>query len=92
MGHFGDDIFDFLLPTIYPVIALFVIEIICRATKITSWIKLTTQGTAMIVMGISYVFVLYTQLWFTIIVLLALAGALFYQAKRAKIDPAKTIY
>ena len=92
MGHFGDDIFDFLLPTIYPVIALFVIEIICRATKITSWIKLTTQGTAMIVMGISYVFVLYTQLWFTIIVLLALAGALFYQAKRAKIDPAKTAY
>lgn len=92
MGHFGDDIFDFLLPTIYPVIALFVIEIICRATKITSWIKLTTQATAMIVMGIAYVFVLYTQLWFTIIVLLVLAVALFYQAKRAKIDPAKTTY
>ncbi len=92
MGHFGDDIIDFLLPTIYPVIALFVIEIICRATKITSWIKLTTQGTAMIVLGISYVFVLYTQLWFTIIVLLALAGALFYQARRVKMDPAKTTY
>jgi len=84
MGHFGDDIFDFLLPTIYPVIALFVIEIICRATKITSWIKLTTQGTAMVVMGISYV--LYTQLWLTLLVLFALAGALFYQARRAKID------
>ncbi len=92
MGHFGDDIFDFLLPTIYPVIALFVIEIICRAVKITSWIKLTTQGTAMIVMGIAYVFVLYTQLWFTIIVLLVLAVALFYQARRAKTDPAKTTY
>ena len=92
MGHFGDDIFDFLLPTIYPVIALFIIEIICRATKITSWIKLTTQATAMIVMGIAYVFVLYTQLWFTIIVLLVLAVALFYQARRAKTDPAKTIY
>ncbi len=92
MGHFGDDIFDFLLPTIYPVIALFVIEIICRATKITSWIKLTTPATAMIVMGIAYVFVLYTQLWFTIIVLLVLAVALFYQARRAKIDPAKTTY
>ena len=92
MGHFGDDIFDFLLPTIYPVIALFIIEIICRATKITSWIKLTSQGTAMLVMGISYVFVLYTQLWFTIIVLLVLAVALFYQARRAKTDPAKTTY
>jgi len=92
MGHFGDDIIDFLLPTIYPVIVLFVIEIICRAAKITSWIKLTTQGTTMLVMGISYVFVLYTQLWLTLIVLFALAGALFYQAKRAKIDPTKTIY
>ena len=92
MGHFGDDIFDFLLPTIYPVIALFIIEIICRAAKITSWIKLTTQGTAMVVMGISYVFVLYTQLWFSILVLIALAVALFYQARRAKTDPAKTIY
>jgi len=92
MAHFGDDIFDFLLPTIYPVIALFVIEIICRATKITSWIKLTTQGTAMIVLGISYVSVLYTQLWFTSLVLLALAVALFYQARRAKINPAKTTY
>lgn len=92
MAHFGDDIFDFLLPTIYPVIALFVIEIICRATKITSWIKLTTQGTAMIVLGISYLFMLYTELWFTSLVLLALAGALFYQARRAKIDPAKTTY
>ncbi len=92
MAHFGDDIFDFLLPTIYPVIALFVIEIICRATKITSWIKLTTQGTAMLVMGIAYVFVLYTQLWLTIIVLLVLAVVLFYQARRVKIDPTKTIY
>ena len=92
MGHFGDDILDFLLPTIYPVIALFVIEIICRATKITSWIKLTTQGTTMVVMGIAYVFVLYTQLWLTIIVLLVLAVALFYQARRIKINPAKTTY
>ncbi len=92
MGHFDDDIFDFLLPTIYPVIALFVIEIICRATKITSWIKLTTQGTAMLVMGIAYVFVLYTQLWLTIIVLLVLAIALFYQARRVKINPTKTAY
>jgi len=44
------------------------------------------------VIGISYVFVLYTQLWLTLLVLFALAGALFYQAKRAKIDPAKTTY
>lgn len=92
MAHFGDDIFDFLLPTFYPVIALFVIEIIYRATKIASWIKLTTQGTAMIVLGISYLFMLHTELWFTTLVLLALAGALFYQARRAKIDPAKTTY
>jgi len=38
------------------------------------------------------VFVLYTQLWLTIIVLLVLAVALFYQARRVKIDPAKTTY
>lgn len=92
MAHFGDDIFDFLLPTIYPVIALLIIQIISKGVKIPSWIKLTTQAIAMIGFGIAYLFMLHTELWFTSLVLFALAGALFYQARKSKIDPTKVRY
>ena len=92
MAHFGDDIFDFLLPTIYPVIALFVIQMISKGAKISSWIKLTAQAIAMIGFGIAYLFMLHTELWFTSLVLFVLAAALFYQARRTKIDPTKATY
>ncbi len=92
MAHFGDDIFDFLLPTIYPVIALLIIQIISKGVKISSWIKLTIQAIAMIGFGIAYLFMLHTELWLTSLVLFALAGALFYQARRTKIDPKKAMY
>ncbi len=92
MAHFGDDIFDFLLPTIYPVIALLFIQIISKAVNIHSLIKLTTQAIAMGGFGIAYLSMLYTELWFTSFVLFALAVALFYQARRSKINPAKSIY
>ncbi len=92
MAHFGDDIFDFLLPTIYPVIALLIIQIISKGVKISSWIKLTIQSIAMIGFGIAYLFMLYTELWLTSLVLFALAVALFYKARRTKIDPKKAMY
>ncbi|MFQ5572988.1 MAG: hypothetical protein ACE5EJ_01925 [Nitrosopumilaceae archaeon] len=92
MAHFGDDIFDFLLPTIYPVVALFVIHVLSKGAKISSWIRLTAQAIAMIGFGIAYLFMLHTELWFTSLVLFALAGALFYQARRTKLDPTKAIY
>ncbi|KAG2474117.1 MAG: conserved membrane protein of unknown function [Nitrosopumilales archaeon] len=92
MAHFGDDIFDFLLPTIYPVIALLIIQLISKAAKISSWIKLTAQGIAMIGFGISYLTLIYTELWFTSLVLFVLGIVLFYQARRTKIDPTKARY
>jgi len=92
MAHFGDDIFDFLLPTIYPVIALFIIQIISKLAKISSWIKLTVQGIVMIGFGIAYVSIIYTELWFTSLVLFVLGFVLFYQARRTKIDPTKARY
>ena len=92
MAHFGDDIFDFLLPTIYPVIALLIIQLISKAAKISSWIKLTVQGIVMIGFGIAYVSIIYTELWFTSLVLFVLGIVLFYQARRTKIDPTKARY
>jgi len=91
MSHLDVDVIDFLLLTIYPVIGLFVIEMISRAIKISTWLKLTTQGFLSIAFAIAYV-TLITAHWLTSIVLVALAVALFYQARRAKINPEKSIY
>jgi len=104
MSHPGSvDIIDFLAFTIYPFIALAVIELISRAIKISSWKKLTTQGIAMIILSIIYVVfpaMIVTQennvhvepLWMSILVMLALAVTLFFQARRSKLDPTKTDY
>ena len=101
MSHPGSvDIIDFLAFTIYPFIALGVIELISRAIKIPSWKKLSTQGIAMIILSVIYVVfpsMIVTQennthvepLWMSIVVMLALAVTLFYQARRSKIDPSK---
>tara|TARA_Y100001949_G_scaffold169232_1_gene168939 strand:- start:1082 stop:1357 length:276 start_codon:yes stop_codon:yes gene_type:complete len=91
MSHIDVDIIDFLILTIIPVVVLFVIEMICRAIKIVSWIKLTIQGIMMVVFAVGYMTVI-TPHVLTAICLLALAGALFYQARRSKIDPKKTSY
>ncbi len=88
MSHLDVDIIDFLLLTIYPVGALFIIEIIGRVTKISSWIKLVVQGIVMLGFGIAYI-TLITPHWLTSIVMFALAFVLFYQARRIKIDPTK---
>ena len=91
MSHIDVDIIDFLILTIIPVAVLFVIEMICRAIKIVSWIKLTIQGIMMVTFAVGYMTVI-TPHVLTAICLLALAGALFYQARRSKIDPKKTSY
>ncbi len=91
MSHLDVDIIDFLLLTIYPVGALFIIEIIGRVAKISSWIKLVVQGIVMLGFGIAYI-TLITPHWLTSIVMFALAFVLFYQARRTKIDPTKSKY
>lgn len=91
MSHLDVDVIDFVLLTIYPVGGLFIVEMICRAAKIPSWVKLVTQGLVSIGFAVAYV-TLITAHWLTAIVLIALALALFYQARRVKIDPTKTDY
>ena len=91
MSHLGIDIIDYLLLTIYPVVGLFIIEIISRALKITSWVKLVIQGVLCIGFTIAYVTLIVAH-WLTAIVLLALAIALLYQARIAKIKPGQSVY
>ena len=99
MSHLDVDVIDFLLLATYPAAALFLIEMASILTRrlagrpgaFPTWIKLLAQGTASVGFAAAYV-TLITAHWLTSIVLLALAVALFYQAKRAKADPAKTIY
>ena len=91
MSHLGIDIIDYLLLTIYPVVGLFIIEIISRALKITSWVKLVIQGIMCIGFAIGYVTLIISH-WLTSIVLLALAIALLYQARIAKIKPGQSVY
>ena len=91
MSHLDVDIIDFLLLTIYPAAGLFIIEMIARAAKISSWIKLSIQAIAMIGFAVAYVTAI-TAHWLTSIVLFALAITLLYQARRTKIDPTKAMY
>ncbi len=91
MSHLGVDVIDFLLLTIYPVIGLFIVEMIARTIKISSWIKLLIQAGVMIGFGVAYVTAI-TAHWLTSLVLFALAATLIYQARRSKIDPSKAMY
>ncbi|MBI3253454.1 MAG: hypothetical protein HYZ56_01835 [Nitrosopumilales archaeon] len=91
MSHLDIDVVDFLLITIYPVIGLFIVEIISRKLKIPSWSKLITQGIISAAFAVIYVTVI-TAHWLTSVVLFALSVTLFYQARRAKIHPDKSIY
>ena len=60
MSHAGSvDIIDFVLLTIYPVGALFIIEIFTRILNkksaiVPAWIKLSIQGITMIVFAVAY--------------------------------------
>ena len=108
MSHPGSvDIIDFVLLTIYPVGALFIIEIlsriISRTTKpVPSWLKLSIQGITMVGFAVTYTafmpFLINQDAYtvephaITAFCLLALAAALFYQARRAKTNPKKSLY
>jgi len=93
MSHTGVDVIDFILFTIYPVIALLAIEIISRIIKIPKWLKLLSQGFVSIGFAVAYLtFPGDTKFPLTAIVLIALGLALFYQAKGAKINPESSIY
>lgn len=91
MSHLDVDVIDFILLTIYPVAALFIIEMISRVAKFPNWIKLLSQGVVSIGFAVAYV-TLITAHWLTSIVLFALAVALFYQARLSKIKPGKSTY
>ena len=109
MSHPGSvDIIDFILLTVYPVGALFIIEILSRTVSrisrpVPSWLRLSIQGVTMTGFAVAYVGFMpfFTNQdkahnvephAITAFCLLALAGALLYQARRAKINPEKSLY
>ena len=94
MSHTGVDVIDFLFYTIYPVIGIFAVEGISRLAKIPKWIKLWIQAVVSIGFGVYYWFILPAPQNFplTAMVMFALAIALIYQGRRAKISPDKSPY
>ena len=109
MSHPGSvDIIDFVLLTVYPVGALFIIEIFSRVISrisrpVASWLKLSTQGITMVGFAVAYVAFMpffadpdkahnVEPHAITAFCLVALAAALFFQARRAKINPEKSLY
>jgi hypothetical protein len=89
--HNGIDLDVYFLIILYPVAGLFIIEMIFRVTKIANWIKLLTQAVMCVGFAIAY-FTIHVAHWLTAGVLLALAIALFYQAKLSKLNPQKALY
>ncbi len=94
MSHTGVDVIDFLFYTIYPVVGIFVVEGISRLVRAPKWAKLWTQAAVSIGFGIYYWFILPAPQNFplTAMVMFALAIALIYQGRRAKISPDKSPY
>ena len=109
MSHPGSvDIIDFILLTVYPVGALFIIEILSRTVSrisrpVPSWLRLSIQGVTMTGFAVAYVGFMpfFTDQdkahnvephAITAFCLLALAAALFFQARRAKTNPEKSLY
>ena len=108
MSHPGSvDIIDFVLLTIYPVGGLFIIEILSRiisrtSKPVPSWLKLSIQGIAMVGFAVTYTafmpFLINQDAYtvephaITAFCLLALSATLFYQARRAKMNPENSIY
>lgn len=94
MSHTGVDVIDFLYYTIYPVIGILVVEGVSRLVRLPKWVKLWTQAVVSAGFGVYYWFVLPVPQNFpmTGLVLLALAVALIYQGKRARISPDMSPY
>lgn len=94
MSHTGVDIIDFLLYTAYPVLGIFAVECACRLARSPKWTKLWAQAAVAIGFGTYYWFILPHPKNFpmTALVLFALAVALLYQGRRARISPEKSPY
>lgn len=93
MSHTNVEVFDFLLFTVYPVIGIFIVELVSRIIKPPKWLKLWSQAIVAIGFGIAYIsFPGDERFPLTAFVLFALAIALIYQGRRAKISPDKTTY
>ena len=109
MSHPGSvDIIDFILLTVYPVGALFIMDVLSRTVSriprpVPSWLRLSIQGVTMTGFAVAYVGFMpfFTNQdkahnvephAITAFCLLALAGALFFQARRAKTNPEKSLY
>ncbi|MGB9003341.1 MAG: hypothetical protein WCC52_06010 [Nitrosotalea sp.] len=85
------DLYVYFEIILYPVVGMLVIEMVSRTAKISNWIKLLTQALMCVGFGIAYLIIQVTN-WMTAGVLLALAIALFYQAKLSKFNPQKALY
>ena len=94
MSHTGVDVIDFLFYTIYPVLGILAVEGISRVAGIPKWVKLWTQAAVSAGFGVYYWFLLPIPNNFpmTGLVLLALAVALLYQGRRARVSPERTPY
>lgn len=92
VSHTGVDVIDFLLLTAWPALALLGIEGISRAARAPRWAKLAAQAAASVAFAVAYVTLLPVPHWLTSLVLVALAVALIYQARRAHIDPSRVPY
>ncbi len=92
MSHTGVDVIDFLLLATWPAVALLVIEGVWRLIHTPKWTKLTTQAITCVAFAVAYVTALPTPHWLTSLVLVALAVALVYQARRAALDPSRVSY
>ena len=94
MSHTGVDVIDFLYYTIYPVLGILAVEGASRVGRLPKWVKLWAQATVSAGFGVYYWFVLPVPDNFPLtgLVLLALAVALIYQGRRARIHPDRIPY
>lgn len=93
MSHTGVDVIDFLLITIYPVAGIFAVEMASRIIRAPKWVKLLAQALTCIGFAVAYFsFPGDEKFPLTAVVLLALAAALFYQARRARVSPESSPY
>lgn len=93
MSHTGVDVFDFLLLTVYPVAGLLAAELACRVLRAPKWAKLWGQAGVSVGFAAAYLsFPGDQSLPLTAAVLLALAVALAYQGRRARLSPEKSPY
>lgn len=85
--------FDFLLITVYPVAGIFAVEVASRAARAPKWAKLWAQAAVSVGFAAAYLsFPGDEKFPLTAVVLLALAAALLYQGRRARISPDKSPY